>query len=1379
MILFSWNANGLGAKPKRMILKKHISKLDPWFLLIQETKLEHLLPTTLSYLWNSPNSLHCLSPSVGNSGGLLSLWKTQHFKLESSSTHRNWIALKGTLCALNFKCIIINIYNPCCSSLRAGVWQELIDHYSDSPSPILIIGDFNEVLSPMDRGSQSLDTNGVDDFRNFIQALHLIEIPAADGHFTWFRGSSKSKLDRLFIQAEWLSLFPLLQVSLLQRSLSDHSPLLVTSQPSDWGPRPFRFLDCWLTHDECMEVIKSAWDKSKEKPVIQKLQSVKNDLKTWNVNVFGNIDSNIQRLESKIHSWDSEAQYRVLLDSEIQDRNEAQADLWSWLKRKELFWSQHSREQWLKYGDKNSKYFHVVASIRRQRNSLYSIRYLGSNLTKPDEIKTAAVKFYKNLFSEEFRSRPTIDNLDFNRLSPSQSDFLIAPFEIDEINRAVDSCNPSKAPGPDGFNFRFIKASWSIIKDDIYKLVNEFWSTSSLPKGSNVTFITLIAKIDHPVEFKDYRPISMVGSIYKIIAKLLSLRLKKVMNDIIGPFQSAFIEGRQILDGALIAGELFESCKRKNLKAVVLKLDFHKAFDCVSWNFLDWVLTQMGFPSMWRKWISSCISSASASILINGTPTVPFRLQRGLRQGDPLSPLLFVIAAEALNRLIIKATKASLWEGIRISKESPPLTHLQYADDTIMFCHPDIHSLVNIKKTLIIFQLISGLQINFHKSSIMGINIENCWLLSAAETLHCKVGHFPISYLGLPVGGNSSRIITWDPIIERLRQKLASWKGNLLSLGGRLTLIKATLSSLPLYFMSIFPVPSGVIDKITSIQRNFLWAKGQGNTSLPLVRWDVLQLPKNWGGLNISNLLFRNLGLLFKWLWRYNLEPKALWRTVIQSKYRYPHNYSLADLSHIKCGGPWKKICNTLLSNPKASSLLKNGLRKSVGDGSDTLFWLETWLHEKPLKIACPRLFRISPLQNAHVNEMGCWRNGVWYWSLTWARPFRAQDEIEWAYLQNLLQKVVLLPEKKDRLIWAPHKSGDYSVKSFYLEMASSLSSSPAAKCYRKLWKGLVPPRIEIFTWIACLEKLNTRNKLSKLNIIPPHEDVCILCKASTESGPHLLLHCQFSWILWSWWCNIWSISWVCPSSIQLALEQWFLPSKSEISRKLWLAGFMVIVWSIWKERNARIFTNKSCSINEIKDLILLRLSWWIKNWNDPLPFSLENIRKNPSCLLTSKNSLSLKPPPETIHWSPPEPSQIKWNVDASLSPSLGRSAIGGVLRGPDGLFKCLFSCPIPPMEINSAEVLAIHRAIQISLNNQEFKTSKIIIESDSQNAVRWCTSQKGGPWHLNFILNFIRSAPARGLEISIHHKRRNANFVADSLAKQGLNRGSDFVAWV
>lgn len=198
------------------------------------------------------------------------------------------------------------------------------------------------------------------------------------------------------------------------------------------------------------------------------------------------------------------------------------------------------------------------------------------------------------------------------------------------------------------------------------------------------------------------------------------------------------------------------------------KLTFSTS-DLYAYTLLLW-LQIITIPQNWL-YIRACVTSASASILINGSPTTPIKLQRGLRQGDPLSPFLFDIVVEPLNLLIQKAISLKLWDGLEVCKNGTKISHLQYADDMILFCSPNIDCLMSIKSTFIVFQLASGLQENFHKSSIIGLNVEKSWLQVAACNLLCKIGELPFTYLGLPIGGNSSSIASWDPILDQTRKK--------------------------------------------------------------------------------------------------------------------------------------------------------------------------------------------------------------------------------------------------------------------------------------------------------------------------------------------------------------------------------------------------------------------------------------------------------------------------------------------------------------------------------------------------------------------------------------------------------------------------------
>ncbi|GKD81449.1 putative RNA-directed DNA polymerase, eukaryota, reverse transcriptase zinc-binding domain protein, partial [Tanacetum coccineum] len=235
-----------------------------------------------------------------------------------------------------------------------------------------------------------------------------------------------------------------------------------------------------------------------------------------------------------------------------------------------------------------------------------------------------------------------------------------------EIKSAIWDCGSNKAPGPDGFTFAFVNKYWDLIKMDILEFVNSFFDSCSMPQGVNSSFFTLIPKVSNPIFIKDFRPISLIGIHYKIIAKILANRLSKVIDKIDSIEQSAFIPERQILDGPLILSEVIEWFKKRRKKMLIFKVDFEKSFDSVSWKYLDFVLHRLGFGSKWRSWIRACLHLSRASILVNGSPTSEFSIKRGLRQGDPLSPFLFILVMEGLHCALSTAVSSNLIHGINL-----------------------------------------------------------------------------------------------------------------------------------------------------------------------------------------------------------------------------------------------------------------------------------------------------------------------------------------------------------------------------------------------------------------------------------------------------------------------------------------------------------------------------------------------------------------------------------------------------------------------------------------------------------------------------------------------------------------------------------------
>lgn len=213
--------------------------------------------------------------------------------------------------------------------------------------------------------------------------------------------------------------------------------------------------------------------------------------------------------------------------------------------------------------------------------------------------------------------------------------------------------------------------------------MEEFFQNGIINAVTNETYICLIPKTSDSTKVGDFRPISLVSSLYKIVSKVLAFRLREVLEGTISSAQGAFMKGRQILDAVLIANEVVEDVRKKKDEGLVFKIDFEKAYDHVEWAFLDDVLGKKGFGLRWRRWIMGCLSSANFSILINGRPRGKFMASRGLRQGDPLSPFLFTIVVDVLSRLMEKAQEFELIKGLVVGRESIEISHLQFADDTI------------------------------------------------------------------------------------------------------------------------------------------------------------------------------------------------------------------------------------------------------------------------------------------------------------------------------------------------------------------------------------------------------------------------------------------------------------------------------------------------------------------------------------------------------------------------------------------------------------------------------------------------------------------------------------------------------------------------
>nr|GEV57914.1 RNA-directed DNA polymerase, eukaryota [Tanacetum cinerariifolium] len=541
----------------------------------------------------------------------------------------------------------------------------------------------------------------------------------------------------------------------------------------------------------------------------------------------------------------------------------------------------------------------TVFSIQRNSPSnLLSIRGIFANgdwLTDPKAVKDT----FRDHFAARFKL-PTSSRLKLNmqfskRLSNHQVEVLDSGVTRAEIREAVWGCGVNKSPSPDGYTFEFFRRYWNIIGPNFCDVVEGFFDDGFFPKGNNASFITLIPKVIEAKFVTDFRPISLIGSVYKVVTKILANRLATVISGLVSDSQSAFIANRQILDGPFILNEVLAWCKRKKKQALIFKADFAKAYDSVRWDFLldvlqafgfvlAWckrkkkqalifkadfakaydsvrcwdflldVLQAFGFGLYWCKWIRGIFTSAMASVLINGSPTSEFPFFCGLKQGLQLH-------------------------------ESVAISHLFYADNAVFIGEWFEGNLENLVRILNCFYLATGLKINLQKSHVLGVKVPYEDVKHGASLIGFDVMRTPFKYLGVTVGDFMSRNSAWVNVIQKIQSWLSKWKSKTLSVGGRLTLVKSVLGAAPLYYMSIYKVPKGVLHELESIRSKFFNGIDPLERKITWIAWEKFLASKKNGGLGVSSLFALNRALLLKWVWHFLSNDGSLWSQVIKAIY--------------------------------------------------------------------------------------------------------------------------------------------------------------------------------------------------------------------------------------------------------------------------------------------------------------------------------------------------------------------------------------------------------------------------------------------------------------------------------------------------------------
>jgi ribonuclease HI len=894
---------------------------------------------------------------------------------------------------------------------------------------------------------------------------------------------------------------------------------------------------------------------------------------------------------------------------------------------------------------------------------------------------------------------------------------------------------PLKAPGLDGLSADFFLDNWDIVGEEVSQIVLHALNSGVMNKGMNFTYIALIPKIKSPKKVSDFRPISLCNVIYKLVSKVLANRLKVWLPKIISPFQSAFIQGRLITDNIIAAYETLHTMHSKmygKTGYMAIKLDMSKAYDRVEWGFLERVMRRMGFAERWIHLVMMCVTSTSYSVLVNGAPVGLISPSRGIRQGDLISPYLFLLCAESLSSLLSQAEMDGSIVGVPTSRRGPRINHIFFADDSLLFCKASQEQWQRLSMLLNAYEKASGQQLNKDKTGVFFSRNTD----SKTRQKIMRMAGIPSSqrydtYLGLPALVGKSRIAAFQGIKERVWKRLQDWKLNFLSQARKEVLLKAVIQAIPTYSMCVFLLPKALCDKINSLMHKFWWGYQKKEKGISWMSWSRMGLPKSRGGMGFRDLHFFNKALIAKQCWRLWKEEESITAKIMKAKY-YPNESILEAKLGTKPSFIWRSIY-------KSKALVREGLIWRIGDGSKVHIWGDKWL---PI----PTTYCIqSPPKNlapdAMVSDLIDRRTGGWKQNLL-LENFN-KEEVE------AIQSIpISFTNQPDRQIWRGTMKGDFTVGSAY-HMAKENEANLQASCSTRrdegnIWKGIwnsnFPNVVKTFMWRACQNLLPTRENLAKQSIIK--DPYCSICGLEIESTEHILWECSSS-------SDVWGTS----------LRR--LQKKSCSAFK----NFQQMAESIFQEGTKEEFEIFCVTARKI----WLRRNEWIHEGAFTHPNTLalgaQQIQKE----FLRVNQKENGEPQQGMEnkWQNPPVGWLKVNCDAAIDRGGRRMGIGIILRDHEGKVRAAWSISRPGLvDPTAAEASALFHGLN---QCKVLGVSKLVVEGDSKVIIsavqnREASSSRYG--HLiDDLVMLLDSSPGWQMV----HVRRESNRAAHGLAKVAL----------
>eukprot|EP00253_Pinus_taeda_P003262 PITA_03262 len=1074
MKVLSFNCRGFSSPPKKLALRRLLTISQPDIILLQETlcPADTLIQSFKSWLpsW----TFHAID-ATGRSGRLAIGIHNKTIRIRNIWGGRGFIGLDTYVLSMEMDLRVINVYGPCSS--RDPFWNALLDSDLLKEDNIILGGDLNFTLGYCESWGHSAQVDSFSEsIFNLLEVHHWVDIPTARLQHNWSSNRSGNhslarRLDRFLIKETLYSRLPRIRQWVGSGGISDHRPIFLgTVDTYNKIKSPFKFNSTWLKDPSYIHLVTEYWQNNPTQAhedhyagFVRKLTELKRLSKHWAHLKCVRNDQTLKEAEKVIVEHEisfagifTNAECKEQYSSLIAKRSQI-------LKEREERWQLRSRAIWLSEGDNNTNFYHKFANGRKAINSIWELRDDHNHkITSQRNLASLAIEHFKGIY----RAPREANILEIMRLAEKfprfvlqdESEDLIKEVSREELESTIKWFKKDRSPGPDGWTIEFYIAFLDILGIDLLNIIEQSRRNGRISSAIKSTFIALILKANHPTSFNEFRPISLCNCLYKIIAKIIANRLKPILSHHISPEQFAFLNHRQIHEAIATAQELLHTLHTKNQSGLILKMDLSKAFDRANWLYIRLLLTHLGFPYSYTKWIMSCISDVSYSVLLNGVATSFFSSERGLSQGCPLSPLLFLLIMDDLSRLISSAKDRNIFNGIHIS-ENFYLTHLLFVDDILIFLNGCIGDTTSLQNIFSLFQQATGMQINESKSSIM---VVGCSLQERTYALQ----RFPFISLSLAYG------------IKYL---------GYLSRAGRLVLIKAVIEATPVYWMTLAWIPRGILNRLQKICARFLWKGHHTGKQFAWVRWATIAKPKRWDGWGIKNLDLFAKALAAKLGWSL-LTTDSLWSHVAQAKYIKPlHLMDWFCLQHIpgrNTSNIWKAVLHSL-------PLLREGITWRIKDGNCMRIGVDPWvgsgnLHRLPEGL----LIHLHSRGITHMVHIGDRANST-FLHQAWASPRALEIPDQWqqdwrAFINALSQAHIRLSKGPDDIIWAIAPQGIYSPRLGYIKLMESHKPLTILPIWKDLWKLDAAPHTRLLMWNILFDKIPTGTNLLKRSFYGP-----------------------------------------------------------------------------------------------------------------------------------------------------------------------------------------------------------------------------------------------------------------------------------------------------